>query len=319
MNRKFLEHPFGCYPIQNALADMDFGAWPSGIYDACVDDFMHSCEVGLIKSVCNVLFEGLQNQENHKLEQLISSKFNEIKSSVRSTYPRWRLNAGFSGQTMMTSTERVGSLFSLCLAMQHEDVKNLVSKAHKRQIKKYEKFPETVKMENIFKTDVQSDVDSISTSTSEASESVSQDHEAPDASKFYFEQHCPIDLTEQQVSHLLTHMARHGFDLNIIHSLDIFQIRLLMFEANSLLKKDSFTYPRRNMGVYYQDLGAEFRPDPLTVEVVCNACRLPPRDILGSYRFHGVENVRIKHIALQASIPPVSATSWTTFSQRTAS
>ena len=87
MNRKFLEHPFGCYPIQNAFVGMDFGAWPSGIYDASVDDFMHSCELGLIKCMCNVLFNSLQNQETHKLEQLISSKFNNIKTSVRSTYP----------------------------------------------------------------------------------------------------------------------------------------------------------------------------------------------------------------------------------------
>ena len=294
MNRKFLEHPFGCYPIQNAFVGMDFGAWSAGVNDACVDDFMHSCELGLIKSVCNVVFEGLQNQECHKLEHLISSKLNVTKSSVRSTYPRWRLNQGFSGQTMMTSTERVGSLFSLCLALQHEDVKKLVSKAHKRQVEKYESFPR--KEKSVQREDVHSEEESDGTAQSH---SVHNKSDNADSLKFYFEHHCSIVLTEQQVSNLLTCMARHGFDLDIIHSLDVFQIRLLMFEANTLFKKDGFTYPRRNIGEYYQDLGAEFRPDSKTVEVVFNACQLPAHEVLGSRRFDGVDNVRVKHLKLK--------------------
>jgi hypothetical protein len=291
MNRRFLEHPFGCYPIQNAFADMDFGAWPAGVYDACVDDFMHSCELGLIKSVCNVIFEGLQNLESHKLEHLIASKFNNTKSSVRSTYPRWRLNPGFSGQTMMTSSERVGSMFSLCLALQHNDIKNLVSRAHQRQTKKYETFPEMTEMNNIEETDLHCRADE-----SDISDSTTTECGKADSAKFYFEQHCSINLTQHQISQLLTHMARHGFDLNIVHSLDVFQIRLLMFEANTLFKKGIFAYPRRDMGTYFEDLGADFRVDTATAEVVFNACSASPREMLGSRCVHGVENVRLKHL-----------------------
>ena len=306
MNRTFLEHPFGCCPIRNAFDGMDFGAWLSGVYDACVDDFMHSCELGLIKSMCNVLFEGLQNQECHRLEQLISSKFNRTKSSVRTTYPRWRLNDGFSRQTMMTSTERVGSLFSLALALQHDDVKNLVGRAHKRQIKKYERFPQAVNKIEETKDDLQSGEESDGTSESKASDSVAKTGGNPDSFKFYFEQHCSdelLKLSEPQIFRLLFNMARHGLDLNIVHSLDVFQIRQLMSEANSLFKKDNFTYPRRNIGVFYQDRGAEFRPDAETVEVVVRACTLSPLEFLGSHRFHGVDNVKIKHMKHKPKAP----------------
>eukprot|EP00428_Durinskia_dybowskii_P015260 CAMPEP_0170207474 /NCGR_PEP_ID=MMETSP0116_2-20130129/3314_1 /TAXON_ID=400756 /ORGANISM="Durinskia baltica, Strain CSIRO CS-38" /LENGTH=1164 /DNA_ID=CAMNT_0010457931 /DNA_START=4517 /DNA_END=8013 /DNA_ORIENTATION=+ len=289
MNRKFLEHPFGCYPIKNAFDGMDFGAWPCGVYDACVDDFMHSCELGLIKSVCDVLFEGLQHQESH-------AKFHDTKSSVRNTYPRWRLNAGFSRQNMMTSTERVGSLFSLCLALQHEDIKSLVRKAHKRQIQKYEKFPETVNPKNTRESGLQSGDNSEGNSLSEASDSFREGCGKGDSSKYFFEQHCSCEFTEQQVSRLLTDMARHGFDLNIIRSLDVFQIRLLMIEANTLFKNDSITYPGRNIGIYYQQLGAQYTPNAEIVGVVFRACILSPREILGSHRFQGVDNVKIKHM-----------------------
>lgn len=299
MNHKFLEHPFGCHPIKNAFDSLDFGAWPTGIHDACVDDFMHSCELGVIKSLCNVLFDGLQNQESHKLEHLISSKFNHTKSSVRNTYPRWRLNEGFSRQTLMTSTERVGSLFSLCLALQHEDVKKLISKAHKRQMLKYETFPHKAGTEKSMETDLPSggdEEDSDGTSMSEASYSGSKELQTTELCNFFFEKHCMCDFTEEQICHLLTHMCRHGFDVDIIHSLDVFQIRILMSEANSLFKKDDFIYPRRDMGIYFQDLGEDFTLDPTILKVVVKACSLVPDEILGQHRFHGVDNVKIKHM-----------------------
>jgi len=96
MNSTFLEHPYGCYAVENAFANIDFGGWSAGIYEATVDNFMHSSELGMIKSICSVVYDGLQKKEKETLESLISAKLGHLKSSVRPNYPRWRLNVGMA-------------------------------------------------------------------------------------------------------------------------------------------------------------------------------------------------------------------------------
>ena len=41
---------------------------------------------------------------------------------VRNNYPRWRIQAGFSKQTLMTSNERVSSLLTLVLTMHNSEL-----------------------------------------------------------------------------------------------------------------------------------------------------------------------------------------------------
>ena len=125
MNQRFLAKPYGTSPIVNAFHDADFGGWTEGIYEATFDDFMHSTESGVIKTLNEVIFQGLTKTECTEVEYLMQNFLKGVRSSVRSTYPQWRLSDGFSRQKLMTSTERVGSLFSLCLALQSQKISAL--------------------------------------------------------------------------------------------------------------------------------------------------------------------------------------------------
>ena len=98
----------------------------------------------MIKSICSVIYDGLQKKEKETLESLIAAKLSNIQSSVRANYPRWRLNEGFSSQTLMTASERVGSLLSLALSLHFTEVKEVIRVGHARQIKKYLRFSSDV-------------------------------------------------------------------------------------------------------------------------------------------------------------------------------
>ena len=97
----------------SAFDDIDFGAWKSGEYDATFDDFMHSFEEGMMENIGTTLFDGLVSSETEKVESIMIPLLTSSRSSVRSVYPRWRLQKGFSRQTLMTMGERVGSVFSI--------------------------------------------------------------------------------------------------------------------------------------------------------------------------------------------------------------
>ena len=140
MNQRFLAKPYGTYPVQNAFQGADFGGWTEGIYEATLDDFMHSTELGVIKTINEVVFQGLTKSEGTEVEYLMQAFMSGVRSSVRSTYPRWRLSEGFSRQKLMTSTERVGTLFSLCLSLQSHEIQHMISVAHTRQRQKYTTF-----------------------------------------------------------------------------------------------------------------------------------------------------------------------------------
>ena len=115
-----LSRPFTSHPVFSAFADIDFGSWESGVYDATFDDFMHSAEEGLIENIGTTLFDGLVSSESEKIESLMIPLLTSVRSSARNTFPRWKLHKGFSRQTLMTMGERVGSLFSLALALHNK-------------------------------------------------------------------------------------------------------------------------------------------------------------------------------------------------------
>ena len=115
MFRSILRHPFTTHPITNAFDMIDFGSWSAGIHDATFDDFMHSVEAGMVAYVTETVYDGLTKKEKETVEELTRSLLDEQRSSVISNYPRWRLQPGFTRQTLMTSGERVGRVLALCL------------------------------------------------------------------------------------------------------------------------------------------------------------------------------------------------------------
>ena len=137
MFRSILRHPFTTHPIKNAFDGIDFGSWSAGIYDATFDDFMHSVEAGMISYVAETVYDGLTNKEKETVEELTRHMLDNQRCSVISTYPRWRLQPGFTRQTLMTSGERVGSLLALSLSLQDPTVRDTIRTGHCRQTQKY--------------------------------------------------------------------------------------------------------------------------------------------------------------------------------------
>jgi hypothetical protein len=255
MNQRFLAKPYGTYPVHNAFQGVDFGGWTEGIYEATLDDFMHSTELGVIKTLNEVVFQGLTKSECTEVEYLMRAFMGGVRSSVRSTYPRWRLSEGFSRQKLMTSTERVGTLFSICLALQSHEIQNLISDAHARQRKKYVTMSGNVTTQSDAGTsrsnhesqatnDVEDDNPETDHSDDDISDHVDDDSFVHDMNehqeissagiiggnqlqddKFFFERHLQHNISPEQIRHALEHAMRHGFDLEQVKSFDLLQMQ----------------------------------------------------------------------------------------------
>jgi hypothetical protein len=145
MLTRILNRPYTSHAVKNAFDDIDFGSWSGGVYDATYDDFMHATESGLLTYIGTAIYGGLQPKECEFLESNIRPLLTATRSSVRSHYPRWRVQKGFTRQTLMTATERVGSLLILTLSLQVSSIREVVRIGHKRQSRKYLAFPPKTK------------------------------------------------------------------------------------------------------------------------------------------------------------------------------
>ena len=262
-----LSKPFTTHPVLSAFIDMDFGAWKSGVYDATFDDFMHSCEEGLMENIGTTLFDGLVSSEAEKVESLMIPLLMSSRSSVRNAYPRWRLQKGFSRQTLMTMAERVGSVFSIALALHNKEIARIFHEGHERQRTKYCAFP---------------------TSDKSSKENV---HE------LYYEQYMHT-LTSEECQHTVTHLLRHGFDINILESMDQFQINQLIYHTSSLFEKTSYphSYPEfQKIDGMYTDLGTKPRIEPRLLKLVYSALDPKKEQILRRHRMIPVDMVIPKH------------------------
>jgi hypothetical protein len=74
---------------------------------------MHSVEGGMVSYITETVYDGLTKKEKESIEELTRPILEEQRCSVISHYPRWRLQPGFTRQTLRTSGERVGSLLAL--------------------------------------------------------------------------------------------------------------------------------------------------------------------------------------------------------------
>jgi len=259
-----LSKPFTTHPVVSAFHGMDFGAWKSGVYDATFDDFMHSCEEGLMENIGTTLFDGLVCSEAEKVESLMIPLLTSSRSSVRSTYPRWRLQKGFSRQTLMTMGERVGSVFSIALALHHRDVAKIFQDGHARQRTKYLSFPQTSK--------------------------------ADEREMFY--QPYIHSMSAESCKHTLTHLHRHGFDINVLESMDPFQINQLIYHTGSIFEKTTYpeSYPNfKSIDGMYIDLGAKLSLEKRLLNKVVAALAPKKENMFRRHRTIPVATVTPKH------------------------
>jgi len=228
MNSQILQHPFTQHAIRNAFDGVDFGSWESGIFKATFDDFMHSTESGLFEYVADLVFDGLTKTEKQDVETLIRSFLLPVRSSVKITYPRWRLQEGFSNQTRMTCGEKVGSIFVLALSLQYKDVAAIVNKGHTRQVQKYITFF-SPKNNNINESDLnRPQKKPKATPPLDPDEIERLNAVTLSQTPFYWEKHMPQRLSAIEIKQHLETMSRHGFDLKLLESLDLLQIHSLI-------------------------------------------------------------------------------------------
>jgi len=259
-----LSKPFTTHPVVSAFHGMDFGAWKSGVYDATFDDFMHSCEEGMMENIGTTLFDGLVSSETEKVESLMITLLTSTRSSVRSAYPRWRLQKGFSRQTLMTMGERVGSVFSIALALHHREVANIFHDGHARQRTKYTAFPEAISV---------------------------------DRHEMYYEQYMHT-MKPDACRNTLTHLMRHGFDINILESMDPFQINQLMYHTGCIFEKTTYpeSYPEfESIAGMYKDIGDKPRLDQKLLNKVISALNPKKEQIFRRHRLIQVASVIPKH------------------------
>ena len=259
-----LSKPFTTHPVVSAFHGMEFGAWKSGVYDATFDDFMHSCEEGMIENIGTTLFDGLVSSETDKIESLMIPLLTSTRSSVRSAYPRWRLQKGFSRQTLMTMGERVGSVFSLALALHHRDVAKIFLDGHARQRTKYMSFPESIK---------------------------------PDEREMFYTQHMHT-MSPEGCKNTLIHLLRHGFDINLLDGMDPFQINQLIYHTGCIFERTTYpdSYPEiDSIAGMYRDIGDKPPLEQRLLNKVVSALNPKTGQIFRRHRLIPVASVIPKH------------------------
>jgi hypothetical protein len=277
MFRGILRHPYTTHPIKNGFTEIDFGSWPSGIHNATLDDFMHSVEAGMLAYITETVYDGLTKKEKESVEQSTRSILTGQRCSVLSTFPRWRLQPGFTRQTLMTSGERVGSVLALSLSLNDPLVRETIQQGHQRQVQKY--------LDLSMEPSSQMDDKSVS------------------IPEFYLEQHMH-QLDDQSILHTLEHMIRHGFSLDLLDDLDPFQINQMVWHCSDLFKTTGYpeNYPKEDIESLYTDLGKVKSIVPKEkFRVVKYALQTQPTKLLSNYYFRKIEGVTGKHFKKKAN------------------
>ena len=291
MFRSILRHPFTTHPIKNAFDGINFGSWPAGIHDATFDDFMHSVEAGMISCITETVYDGLTKKEKETVEELTRPMLDNQRCSVISNYPRWRLQPGFTRQTLMTSGERVGSVLALSLSLQDPALRDTIRLGHLRQTQKY------------LDLSTESPAETKRRETDELTgEKLKKPPPPPPPPVFYLDQHMHF-LDDQSIRHTLEHMIRHGFPRALIEELDPFQINQMIWHCAEIFKNTQYpeSYPDDSIEGIYTALGeCNFIPREQLM-LVKHALQTKPSKLLSNDRNRKVEGVIGKHLKKKAS------------------
>jgi len=287
MFRSILRHPFTTHAIKNAFTGIDFGAWSAGIHHATFDNFMHSVEAGMVAYITETVYKGLTKKEKETVEELTRPMLENHRCSVSSTFPRWRLQPGFTRQTLMTSTERVGGILALSLSLQDPSIRETIMLGHSRQIGKYR--------------DVSSETsgDKVATKTGDTTKSNSKLPATPP--EFFLDQHMH-NLDDQSIRHTLEHMIRHGFNTSMLDELDPFQINQLIWHCSDIFKSTQYpdNYPSVDIVGSYRDLGRTFRIPKKLFRVTKYALQTQPSKLMKKHRYRKIEGTTEKHFMRKA-------------------
>jgi len=287
MFRGILHHPFTTHPIRNAFFGINFGSWSAGIHDATFDDFMHCVEAGMVAYITETVYSGLTKKEKELVEEITRPMLTGQRCSAISTFPRWRLQPGFTRQTLMTSGERVGSVLALSLSLQNPVICQTIQQGHSRQTEKY--------------------LDLRTETTSKTNHSTAKTQIPPPppppaaAAAFYLEQHLNT-LDNKSIRHTLEHMTRHGFTLTLLDELDPFQINQMIWHCADIFKATEYPqhYPSENIDDLYTDLGSVFVVPIEKFRIAKHALQSKPTKLLSSHHCRKIEGVPGKHFKKKA-------------------
>jgi len=211
------------------------------------------------------------------------------RSSVTSDYPRWRIQPGFSRQTLMTSGERVGSILALSLSLQDRSIRETIRMAHHRQTQKY----------------LDLSIDIPSAKDRKDSDEINGENNKkyqPPSHEFYLDQHMHT-LEESMIKHTLEHMIRHGFNVTLLDKLDPFQINQLIWHCSDIFKNTRYPdhYPAVDIDGSYIDMGKALEISKIQWKVVKLAVQTKPSKLLDKRRFRTVEGTVGKHLLKKTS------------------
>lgn len=96
-------------------------------------------------------------------------------------------------------------------------------------------------------------------------------------------------------------MHRHGFNLEHLHDLDLFQINRLISEGYKLfMSPSSLKYPEKDIDQYYTSEESDVEIHDDLVKMVLEAFPKNLESFLHRHRFYGVDSVELKHLKLKS-------------------
>ena len=165
----------------------------------------------------------------------------------------------------MTMGERVGSVFSIALALHNHEIAKIFMEGHERQRVKYSALPPLTDGESNY--------------------------------PMYYEKYMHT-LQPDQCFHTLTHLLRHGFDIRQLESMDPFQINQLIYHTSEIFENTSYpdAYPQfQTIGTMYTDLGSKPRIEKRLLNAVVAALNPKKDHIFQRHRMVSVASVTSKH------------------------
>jgi len=177
--RSIIAKPFSLHPLRNGFRGVSFGCNKHGVYVATADDHLHSMEAGLVMYVNAAVHDGFTKSEGKKFDDFLRVIQAGSRSSVSSRYPNVKIKKNFNSQSLMTHTEKVGSLFNTLLALHFPTGRGIFNAARVRQVDKYNAFEDDSTKGKSVGGDVDSGSDSSADSGSneESSSSSTSDEE----------------------------------------------------------------------------------------------------------------------------------------------
>ena len=114
---KILAKPYSLHPLRNGFRGIKFGSNERNVFEATVEDHLHSMEAGVIMYANNVLYGSLTDAEGKKFDKNLRKIQSGSRSSLSTLYPHVKIKKNFNSQSLMTHKEKVGSLFNSLLGL----------------------------------------------------------------------------------------------------------------------------------------------------------------------------------------------------------